>query len=513
MHSPADSTDDALLRYVAPSDWVNPQPAERYQLVVIGAGSAGLVTAIGAQGLGAKVAIVERHRLGGDCLNYGCVPSKALLHSAQVAATARRAAEFGVQVGQVSVDFPAVMARIRTLRNEIAPHDSVQRLRDLGIDVFLGEAKFTGPDQLCVSPRSVKAERAGTGNQIDLRFSRAVIATGTRPSIPSIPGLVEAGFVTNETVFSLTELPARLAILGGGPIGCELAQAFARLGSTVTLIQSSAQLLPHDDPEAASIVQRALEHEGVTVRTRCNVARVTLDNVAKTLVFDGEQGRGHVVADVILVAAGRVPNLEALGLEAAGVRSDPVCGVEVDDSLFTSNSRILAAGDICSRHRFTHTADAYARIAVQNALLPVKGKVSRLVVPWCTYTDPEVAHVGLTEVELVAKNIAIETYTHPFSRVDRGVLSGETSGFAKVHVKRGTDRILGATIVGPHAGELISELAVLMTAKLGLGQLAKTIHPYPTLAEANRKVADAWNRTRLTPFVQRLLQTWIRWRL
>ncbi|MGH9266266.1 MAG: FAD-dependent oxidoreductase, partial [Acidimicrobiales bacterium] len=372
-----------LESLVRPPDWENPRPAERYDLVVLGAGTAGLVAAAGAAGLGARVALIERGLLGGDCLNTGCVPSKALLSSARRAAEARRAGRHGVVVGDVRVDFAAVMERMRRIRADLAVHDSARRFRDLEVDVFLGQGRFVSPDALEVGGAM-------------LRFRRALLATGSRPAVPAVPGLGGAGFLTNETVFSLTRLPRRLAIVGGGPIGCELAQAFARFGSRVVLLEQMDRILANDEADAAAIVHRALVEDGVEVERGQELERVESADGAFRLSLRGRAGEVAVEADAILLAAGRQPNVEGVGLEAAGVDYDPAEGVRVDDRLRSTNPAIYAAGDVAGRYLFTHMADAEARIVVRNALFPGRRKASALHVPWCTYTDPELAHVGLT---------------------------------------------------------------------------------------------------------------------
>jgi pyruvate/2-oxoglutarate dehydrogenase complex dihydrolipoamide dehydrogenase (E3) component len=491
-----DRHDERLLAHVRPPGWRNPTPAGRYNLVVLGGGPAGLVAAAGAAGLGAKVALVERDRLGGDCLNIGCVPSKALIRAARMAAQVRHAGDFGVRVPEgVEVDFPAVMERVRRLRADLAPHDSADRFRRLGIDVFLGEGRFGGPDHVTVGGWT-------------LRFRRAVIATGSRAASPPIPGLEEAGFLTNTTVFSLTALPPRLAVIGGGPIGCELAQAFARLGSQVHLLEALPQLLPRDDPEAAALVERSLRRDGVRLVLGSSIREVAVRPDGKII---RPEGGPEVVVDEILVAAGRRPNVEGLGLEAAGVEHDDRRGIVVDDRLRTANRRIYAAGDACSPYKFTHAADAMARIAIQNALFHGRKRASTLTIPWCTYTDPEVAHVGLSEREAQERGIRVRAFVQEQHDVDRAVLDGEVEGFVKVLVKQGTDRIVGATAVASHAGELISELTLAMAGGVGLGRIAGVIHPYPTQAEAIRKLGDAYNRTRLTPTVERLSHAWLAW--
>jgi pyruvate/2-oxoglutarate dehydrogenase complex dihydrolipoamide dehydrogenase (E3) component len=496
---PSDAYNARLVENVHPPDWVNPAPAPRYHLAVIGAGTAGLVTAAGAAGLGAKVALIERHLMGGDCLNVGCVPSKALIRAARAAAQVRDAGEFGIRVPSgVGVDFPGIMGRLRRLRAEISPHDSAARFRELGVDVYLGQGQFTGPDTV---------EAAGH----TLRFRRAVIATGSRPQSPPVPGLNEVGFLTNETVFSLTELPQRLAVIGAGPIGCELAQAFARFGSQVALIEAAHGILPKEDTDAAEVVREALLRDGIQIMCCGQDLRVSGEAGGKRLQV-GSHGEHHdLIVDEILVATGRRPNVEGLDLEAAGVRYDNRQGVLVNDRLQTSNSSIFAAGDVGSRYQFTHLADALARIVIRNTLFYGRAKASALTIPWCTFTDPEVAHVGLSEREAKERGLMMQTFTQELRDVDRAVLDGEAEGFAKVLVKKGSDQILGATVVAAHAGEMISEMTLAMVGGLGLRTVAETIHPYPTQAEALKKIADAYNRTRLTPFVKRLFQKWLAW--
>ncbi len=496
---PEDRYDADLVGQVRPAGWQNPEPAPRYHLVVVGAGTAGLVTAAGAAGLGARVALVERDLMGGDCLNVGCVPSKALLRAARAAAEVRDAGAFGIRVPPgVSVDFPAVMERMRRLRAGLAPTDSAARFRGLGVDVFLGEGRFTGPDTVSVAGRT-------------LRFKKAVIATGARAHRPEVPGLAEAGFLTNESVFALTELPARLAVLGAGPVGCELAQAFARFGSRVSLIDHSPHVLHREDPEAARRVQDSLRRDGIDFHLGCAVRAVESKGADRVLHLACASGEFAVAADAILVGAGRRPTVEGLNLEAAGVAYDPRRGVVVNDRLQTTNRRIYAAGDVCSAYQFTHAADAMSRIVIQNSLFLGRRKVSALAIPRCTYTDPELAHVGLSEHEAAERGVRVRAFVQEMEQVDRAVLDGQAGGFVKVLVRAGGDRIVGATVVGAHAGEMISELTLAMTAGVGLGRLASVIHPYPTQAEAIRKLGDACNRTRLTPWVKWLFARWLAW--
>jgi pyruvate/2-oxoglutarate dehydrogenase complex dihydrolipoamide dehydrogenase (E3) component len=496
---PFDVHNQELVNNVHPPDWVNPEPTGRYNLVVLGAGTAGLITAAGSAGLGAKVALVEREFLGGDCLNVGCVPSKALIRAARAAAQVRDAGQFGVSVPPgTTVNFPAVMERMRRLRASISPNDSAKRYRDLGVDVFLGSAKFTGPDTVEVGGKT-------------LPFRRAVLCTGARASRPSLAGLAEAGYLTNETVFSLTELPRRLAVLGAGPIGCELAQAFARFGSQVFLLNLYDHILPREDRAAAAIVQQEMERDGIRLVQPCKPLRVEKQGNEKVFFLQCHGKDEELRVDEILVGVGRSPNVEGLNLEAVGVKYDTENGVEVNDRLQTTNPNIYAAGDICSRFKFTHAADAMARIVIQNTLFLGRAKASSLTIPWCTYTDPEIAHVGLYEDEARKRNIPIRTFRQDFRDVDRAVLDGEAHGFIKVHVREGTDSIVGATIVASHAGDMISEITLAMVGGLGLRTLATTIHPYPTQAECIKKVADAYNRTRLTPMVKSLLSRWLAW--
>jgi pyruvate/2-oxoglutarate dehydrogenase complex dihydrolipoamide dehydrogenase (E3) component len=455
------------------------------------------VTAAVAAGLGARVALVERALLGGDCLNVGCVPSKALISAARAAAAIAQSSAPGIRLnGEAAVDFPTVMERLRRVRASISAHDSAERFRSLGVDVFLGEGRFLSADRLDV---------AGA----ELRFSRAVIATGGRPAGLEIPGF-ENNCLTNETVFSLTQRPPRLLVIGGGPIGCELAQAFARLGSQVTLVTRGTRLLTRDDPDASAVIQQALEGDGVRLLFNSQVLRIDREGDVRGVSVETEGRRERVDADQILLAVGRRPNVEGLGLEDAGVAFDQKRGIQVDDFLRTTNRRIFAAGDVCSSQQFTHAADFMARIVVRNSLFYGRARMSRLVIPRCTYTSPEVAHVGLTPLEAREGSLAIRTITIPLSAIDRAVVSGETDGLIRIHARGRSDRIVGATIVAPHAGEMISEVALAMTHSLGLKALASTIHPYPTIAEGLRKAGDQFNAGRLSPWVRRVLAFWFR---
>ncbi len=496
---PDDEHNLALASNVHPSDWRNPNPGGHYNLVVLGGGTAGLVAAAGAAGLGARVALVERHLMGGDCLNVGCVPSKAIIRSAHAAHAVRSAGEFGVHTtDEPVVDFAGVMERMRALRAGISPHDSARRFSDhYGIDVFFGAARFTGEDSVAVEG-------------VTLRFAKAVIATGARAAVPPIPGLEEAGFLTNHNVFNLTEQPRRLAVIGGGPIGCELAQTFARLGAEVTIIESADQFLQREDRDAAEILKSSMERDGVVVRLSTLLDHVQTRGAEKVLFLKTPEGEETLTADQILVGVGRTPNVEGLDLAVAGVAYDRH-GVTVDDFLRTSNKRIYASGDVCLPYKFTHTADATSRAVIQNALFPgPRKRLSKLVIPWCTYTDPEIAHVGMYQHQAKSLGISIDTWEVPMADVDRAITDGDTVGFLKVHCKKGTDTIVGATLVGSHAGDMISEITTAMVGGLGLGSFSGVIHPYPTQAEIIRKAADAYNRTKLTPTVASIMKGWFR---
>jgi len=501
---PMDEHNRKLVANAHPPQYRNPRASRsRYNLVVIGAGTAGLVGSIATAGMGGKSALIERHLLGGDCLNFGCVPSKAIIRSARVIGELRRAAELGVHVPDgVQVDFAAVMARMRSLRADISHDDAMARLQREGIEVFLGEARFIGPDTVEVFD--------GQERQT-LRFARALIATGGRARELPLPGLAEAGYLTNETLFQLTEQPRRLAVIGGGPIGAEMAQTFARFGTAVTIFIKDNAFLPKEDREAAAVVEQALRRDGVQFICDADLKQVTWSETGKVLHYQQESRPGQLEVDAILVSIGRVPNIEGLGLEAAGVAYTEQ-GVTVDDSLRTSNPRIYAAGDVALKHQFTHIADASARIVLQNALFPgPKKRLGDLVIPWTTYTDPELAHVGRHAHELDAAGIAYDVFYKSLAEVDRARTDGETEGFVKVLVKRGTDKILGATIVASNAGDMLNEITLAMVAGLGLKTLSTVIHPYPTQAEAIKRIADGYNRTRLTPTVKRLFTTWLAW--
>ncbi|MDQ3348956.1 MAG: mercuric reductase [Acidobacteriota bacterium] len=497
--SSGDPADRALIGHVHPPDWKNPAGGEAYNLVVLGGGTAGLVCAMGAAGLGARVALVERHLLGGDCLNTGCVPSKAILRSARAVGELANAATLGITVGTTAVDFAAVMRRMRERRASIAEHDAAARLRQAGVDVFFGEGRFADARTVIVGSQR-------------LPFSRAVIATGGRPTAPPIPGLDKVAFFTSETIFALTTLPRRLLIIGAGPIGCELAQAFARFGSAVTVFDQSPRVLTHDDADAGTVVQRHLETDGVSLELGVRLERVDSARGEIAVCFrraGGDEGPPtRTAGDAVLVAAGRAPNLEGLHLDAAGIEAAKE-GVVVDDRLQTTNRRVYASGDVCSAYKFTHAADALSRIVLQNALFFGWRKASALVIPWVTYTDPEVAHVGVSRADVETSAGRLQTITVDLAEVDRAVVDDETDGFVRVHHANGVIR--GCTMVARHAGEMIGEAVYAMTHDGTLGRLSATVHPYPTQAEALRKAGDTYRRQRLTPGLRRWFARYFRW--
>ncbi len=499
---PQDKHNLELESNVHPPNWANPSPKGSYHLVVIGAGTAGLVTAAGAAGLGARVALIERELMGGDCLNVGCVPSKGIISAARVAATVRDAKAFGVHMpGGAQTNFGEVMERMRRLRAHISPADSAKRFSELGVDVFFGQGKFVDDNTIVVSRKQ--------GSSSELKFKKAVIATGARASAPPIPGLDSVPYLTNENLFSLTELPKRFGIIGAGPIGVEMAQSFARFGSEVFLFEQANQVLLREDADAAAVVQKQLLRDGVKLVLGSEDQRISPTDNDKIRVVGKQQGKPYdIVVDQLLVAVGRAPNTDGLDLESVNVDYDRT-GVQVNDNLQTTNSRIYAAGDICSKYKFTHAADFQARIVIQNALFAIgpfgKKRASDLLIPWATYTSPEIAHVGMYPNDAKEAGVEIDTYVQHFAHVDRAILEGKDEGFVKVHTRKGTDKIVGATIVAENAGDMISEITVAMTNKIGLAKIGATIHPYPTQAEAIRKLGDQFNKTKLTSFSKRVL--------
>ncbi|MDE1893370.1 MAG: mercuric reductase [Xanthomonadaceae bacterium] len=496
--TPADAFERKRLAEVHPAAWRNPEPSAPYQLAIVGAGPAGLTAAREAASLGARVALIERHLIGGTCFNSGCIPSKTLIRTASVYAEMRDATRYGAQrpAADIRVDFAAAMARLRRVRSHLTATTSVRRLAASGVDVFFGHTRFEGVDSLSVDGQP-------------LRFEKALIATGARPHIPDIPGLRQAGFLTNATVFDLTELPPRLLVIGGGPLGCELAQAFQRLGSRVTIVQDWPLFLQHEERDAAQTLSDAFARDGIEVRLNTDATAVRVEGGETLVDLVSADYRSTIRVDAILAGVGRRPNVQGLALEAAAVDYDDRGGIRVDDQLRSSNPLIFAAGDVCLEDRYTDLAEESARIVVRNALLGGCERLSALVVPWCTYTDPEIAHVGMYVREANARGIPVKTFTVPMHQNDRAVTDSEEGGFVKIHVREGSDTILGATIVSRDAGEMINEITLAMVAGIGLRTLARVIHAYPTKTEAIRDAAMAYNRTRMTPRLLARLHRWL----
>ncbi len=460
-----------------------------YDLAVIGGGTAGLVASAGAAGIGARVALVERHRLGGECLWTGCVPSKALIAAARAAADVRHARKLGVASDGLAIDFPRVMHRVREVQRRIEPHDSPDRFRALGVDVISGEARFVGERTLAVNGRRIAAKRI-------------LIATGSRAAVPPIPGFADVPFLTNETVFDIDELPPRLLVLGAGAIGLELAQAFARLGSHVRVVEALPVLLPREDDEMVRLLAAALALDGVSVLLGAKATRVERRAGAVVLTADrattlGGEERVELEGDALLVAVGRQANVETLELATAGVAAGDD-GVTVDQTLRTTAAGVWASGDVTGGLRFTHVADYQSRLVVRNAFFPLAAKADYSAVPWVTYTDPELAHVGLTEREARERHGGdVRIWRHAFEDVDRAVADGRPEGMVKlITTRRG--RILGGHILGHGAGNMIGEITLAMRHGLPLGKIASVIHPYPTYPEAIKQAANSYYKAKLT---------------
>ena len=495
-----------------------------YNVVVIGAGTAGLVTAAGTAGLGGHVALIECNLMGGDCLNFGCVPSKALISSARLIQQIRESEKWGLEQQSPEFVFEKVFERMRARRAKIAPNDSQERFESLGVDVFRGEARFVSPYEIEInaspspqsSPSQGEEDASAPGERRRLRARNFVIATGSRASVPEIKGIKGVRYFTNETIFDeLKKKPQNMIVLGGGPVGCELAQTFQRLGVEVTIIQRGDQLLPREDRDVAEFLERRLIDEGVRIIKNADAHSVATTGTGKAAVQLLERPSSRLAestffVDVLLVATGRTPNLHSLDLKSAGIHVTER-GLRMNDYLQTSQQHIYAVGDVIGPFLFTHMADAQARVVVRNILMPfqfLRQKMDYSVVPWCTYTDPEVAHVGLSEKEAQQKNINYDLFVVPLVDVDRAVVESKEAGFAKILTAKGSDKILGATIVAPHAGDLLHEFVLAMNAKIGLGKIASTIHAYPTFAELARKAGDKYNKTRLTPGAKKMF-TWL----
>ena len=490
--------DRERLRHVAPTGWRNPKPSRLYDLLVIGAGPAGLMAARSAAALGAKVALVERHQLGGDSLNYGSIPTKALIRTARMYSDMRCAATFGATPpADIQVDFGAAIARLRHVRARVSRTHSALCLTRQGISVFFGAARFTGKDAVDV-------------DGVNLRFKKALVATGALSQLPTIPGLAEAGYLTNANLFDIGALPASLLVIGGGPLGCELAQVFARFGCRTIIAHREPLFLPLEERDAAQMVSDGLARDGVEIHLNTEVASVRVEGGRKVaeLVIDGNVATTTV--DQILTGIGRLPAVQGLDLEAAGIAYDALSGIHVDDFLRTTNRRVYAAGDVCLENRYTNTAQASACIVVRNALLLGRKRMSALTVPWCTYTDPEVAHVGLYVKEARQRGIPVKTFTIPMHDVDRAIADSEDDGFVKIHVREGSGHILGATVVARHAGEMINVISLAMVAGFGLDALDGVVHAYPTQGEAIRMAAQAYMRDRPARWQDWLARAWVR---
>ena len=472
-------SDDAfskkLVENVFPANWKNPKAGQTYDLLVIGGGPGGMTAATIAREQQATVALVEKEHMGGECLSYGCIPSKALLRSSRLAADVRNGANFGIEIpNNWKVDFGAVMQRVHRLQSTLAPHDSPEHFKGLGIDLFLGQARFLGPNQVEVGGQTIT-------------FKKAIIATGTEPVPLKIPGLTESDYLTNQTIFQLSTLPKRFGVIGGGPISCELAQAFLQFGSEVTLITDSTHLLPRDDLMATERLKKVFEDEGMKIFFQSHVERVEKKGKEKTLYLN--QPNQSITVDEILVAIGRAPAVMGLDLEKAGISYHTHQGISTNEFLQTTNPNVYAVGDVTSRYKFTHMSQELASLAVTNALKGHTKKNSSLNVPWCTFTEPEVAHIGLSEQEAKEKGIATESVIIELSNIDRAIVDEETTGFMKLIVKENSHHIIGADLMASHAGDMISELSVAMASEQGLLALAQAIHPFPTQAQVVRTAA------------------------
>jgi pyruvate/2-oxoglutarate dehydrogenase complex dihydrolipoamide dehydrogenase (E3) component len=474
------ATRDDFLHRVRPPEWRNPQPKAPYDLVVVGAGPAGLSAAEFARRQGRSVALLERGWLGGNSLNSGSIPSKAIIRAAQELSSMRDEEDYGaVAFKPPATDFAAVMARMRQIRTRLAEYHSAERLRCQGIDLYFCKARFASSNQVLAG-------------DTPLSFRRAIVATGARPKASDIPGLDRIGYLTSDSIFNLTKLPGRLGIIGGGPLGCELAQAFCRLGSHVTIVQNDPKFLPEVERDAAELLSMSMSRDGVETRLNTSVVGARMDGGAKCLEMVNNDGKCSIAVDEVVLTIGRVRNVEDLSLDAAGIEFDPARGIHVDNFLRTTNADVYAAGDVCNWHHFTNVAEGSARIAVQNAFGAMIQRPDQSRIPWCTYCDPEIAHIGINVREANQRSIPIQSFTVMMQDVDRAITDGQDDGFIKIYVKDGTDEILGATVVATHASELINEISVIMSAGIGMRRLADILHTYPAQSDAIRLAALAY---------------------
>ncbi len=493
-----DTTDPRreIERNLRPTDWCNPVPDGRYNLAVIGAGPAGLTAARIAAGLGARVALIEANVLGGDCTNIGCVPSKAIIRSGRLHADMARARHFGGVAIEAIPDQSLALDRVRKAQARISRSETAALLRAEGIDLYFGKARFADHRSLRVGDTTI-------------RFARAIVATGGTLLPPDVPGLAEIGHETVETLFNRDTLPRRMMVIGGGPLGCEMAQALCRLGVEIILVQNTPKFLPREERDAAQLLSESLARDGIQIHLNTTATRARRTAQGKEIALSTGGDTFAITVDEVLTGVGRMPRIAGLDLDAAGIKADPVTGIAVDDFMRTSNRRVFAAGDVCGGYMFTHVADAAARLAVQNALFFGRKRFSRLTIPWCTFTDPEIAHVGLYADQAFSQGIAIKTYTVLMHEVDRAITDGEETGFVKIHTAQGTDRIVGATVVARHAGEMLNEITLAMERRIGLRALSGVIHAYPTQSAAIRSAADACVADRLTPRLRRVSGWWM----